>query len=37
VTLRTALGAFPWPELTAFNRQLVLPLAHVTTGHTATD
>jgi AcrR family transcriptional regulator len=30
VTLRTALPAFPWPELAAFNRQLVLPLAHVT-------
>ncbi len=30
VTLRTALPAFPWPELEAFNRQLVLPLAHVT-------
>jgi AcrR family transcriptional regulator len=29
VTLRTALPAFPWPELAAFNRQLVLPLAHV--------
>jgi AcrR family transcriptional regulator len=30
VTLRTALPGFPWPELTAFNRQLVLPLARVT-------
>ena len=30
VTLRTALRAFPWPELAAFNRQLVLPLARVT-------
>jgi AcrR family transcriptional regulator len=30
VTLRTALPAFPWPELAAFNRQLVLPLARAT-------
>ena len=30
VTLRTALPEFPWPELAAFNRQLVLPLARVT-------
>ncbi|HXP54306.1 MAG TPA: TetR/AcrR family transcriptional regulator [Streptosporangiaceae bacterium] len=30
VTLRTALPGFPWPELTAFNRQVVLPLARVT-------
>jgi AcrR family transcriptional regulator len=30
VTLRTALPGFPWPELAAFNRQLVLPLARVT-------
>ena len=30
VTLRTVLPGFPWPELTAFNRQLVLPLARVT-------
>jgi AcrR family transcriptional regulator len=30
VTLRTALPEFPWPELRAFNRQLVLPLARVT-------
>jgi AcrR family transcriptional regulator len=30
VTLRTALPSFPWPELEAFNRQLVLPLARVT-------
>jgi AcrR family transcriptional regulator len=36
VTLRTALDAFPWPELTAFNWQLVLPLAHVTAGNPAT-
>src|ERR1700761_3988651 len=27
VTLRTALPGFPWPELGAFNRQLVLALA----------
>jgi AcrR family transcriptional regulator len=30
VALRTALPEFPWPELAAFNRQLVLPLAQVT-------
>jgi hypothetical protein len=30
VTLRTALPGFPWPELEAFSRQLVLPLARVT-------
>jgi AcrR family transcriptional regulator len=30
VTLRTALPGFPWPELTALNRRLVLPLARVT-------
>lgn len=30
VTLRTALPNFPWPELAAFSRQLVLPLAQVT-------
>ncbi len=30
VTLRTALPGFPWPELAAFTRQLVLPLARVT-------
>src|ERR1700743_3435386 len=30
VALRTALPEFPWPELPAFNRQLVLPLAQVT-------
>ncbi len=30
VTLRTALPGFPWPEMAAFNRQLVLPLARVT-------
>ena len=30
VTLRTALPGFPWPELHAFARQLVLPLARVT-------
>ena len=30
VTLRTALPGFPWPELTDFNRQLVLPLAQIT-------
>ena len=30
VTLRTAVAGFPWPELTAFSRQLVLPLARVT-------
>ena len=30
VTLRTALPGFPWPELAAFARQLVLPLAQVT-------
>ena len=29
VTLRTALPGFPWPELHAFARQLVLPLARV--------
>ncbi len=29
VTLRTALPGFPWPELSGFNRQLVLPLAQV--------
>ena len=30
VTLRTALPGFPWPDLPAFNRQLVLPLARIT-------
>ena len=30
VTLRTSLPGFPWPELPAFARQLVLPLARVT-------
>ena len=30
VTLRTALPGFPWPELAAFNRQLVRPLARIT-------
>ena len=30
VTLRTGLPGFPWPELDAFNRQIVLPLARVT-------
>jgi len=30
VALRTALPGFPWPELTAFNRQLVLSLAKIT-------
>ncbi|HEY0719552.1 MAG TPA: TetR/AcrR family transcriptional regulator [Streptosporangiaceae bacterium] len=30
VTLRTALRKFPWPELAAFSRQLVLPLARIT-------
>jgi AcrR family transcriptional regulator len=30
VLLRTALPGFPWPELHAFARQLVLPLARVT-------
>jgi len=29
VALRTALPGFPWPELAAFNRQLILPLARV--------
>jgi hypothetical protein len=30
VTLRTAVPGFPWPELAAFNRQLVLSLAKIT-------
>jgi|SRR5271166_84315 len=30
VTLRTALPGFPWPDLGAFTRQFVLPLARVT-------
>ena len=30
VALRTALPGFPWPELTAFNRQLVLSLSKIT-------
>ena len=30
VTLRTALPNFPWPDLAAFTRQIVLPLAQVT-------
>ena len=30
VTLRTALPGFPWPELHAFTRELVLPLAKIT-------
>jgi AcrR family transcriptional regulator len=30
VTLRTTLPGFPWPDLPAFNRQLVLPLARIT-------
>jgi AcrR family transcriptional regulator len=30
VALRTALPGFPWPELTEFNRQLVLSLAKIT-------
>jgi AcrR family transcriptional regulator len=29
VTLRTALPGFPWPELSRFTRQIVLPLARV--------
>jgi len=30
VTLRSALPGFPWPELHRFTRQIVLPLARVT-------
>ena len=30
VALRTALPGFPWPELTAFNQQLVLALSKIT-------